>query len=263
MTAAAPHPLVVRFCAFIKDLREAVADCGGRRVLAGPLTVRLWGRLGRIAVLFAAMVAHLAAGGVDAPRRVCRKRQVPPAPRTPKPPVTGLAAGPAQSATYRFAPRTTPRDLPEVAPEATPPDPPEPAAAAASPAAPLFARPPAAPWAVPWTAPPATPPAAAPKLRLPGHRAWLCCLCPGGAAARSRMQHLLEDPEMRALLAASPRLMALVRPLFHILGVVLPAALQPPKPPRKPRKPRPRRWQPPRRGDLHLLLRMGKPIPGT
>ena len=68
---------------------------------------------------------------------------------------------------------------------------------------------------------------------------------------------------MRALLAASPRLMALVRPLFHILGVVLPAALQPPKPPRKPRKPRPRRWQPPRRGDLHLLLRMGKPIPGT
>ena len=251
MSATAPHPLVVRFSAFIKDLREAVADCGGRGLLAPPLTVRLWTRLGRIALVFAAMIAHLAAGGADAPRRAWRKRQLPPAPRPPKPPVTGLAAGPAQSAHYRFDPRIT---LP--APPAAAPDGSEPAAGDAP------ASPPT--WASAWPAPPAAPatqPATRP-LRLPGHRAWLACLCLGGAAAGSRMQHLLEDPEMRALLAASPRLMALVRPLFHILGVVLPAALQPPKRPRKPRAPRPRRWKPPRRGDLHFLLRMGKPIPG-
>ena len=44
--------LVVRFSGFIADLRDAAADCGGRRLLAGPLTIWLRGRLGRIALAF-------------------------------------------------------------------------------------------------------------------------------------------------------------------------------------------------------------------
>ena len=83
---------------------------------------------------------------------------------------------------------------------------------------------------------------------------------------RSQLQYLLAQPESLDVLGRSPALMRLLHPLCRILGVALPAALLPrlpPKPPRPPRAPRPRkrRWNPPRRADLHFILRMGKPIP--
>jgi hypothetical protein len=83
------------------------------------------------------------------------------------------------------------------------------------------------------------------------------------------LQHLVNDPETLAMLRASPALALLIQPLCRMLGVVIPAEVAPPRPPKPPRppraprapRPRKRRWNPPRRADLHFLLRMGKPIP--
>ena len=67
---------------------------------------------------------------------------------------------------------------------------------------------------------------------------------------------------MAALLATSPRLVALLRPLCRMLGAVLPAAVLPPRPAKAERPPRPRRrrWRPSARCDLLFLLRMGKSL---
>ena len=100
-------------------------------------------------------------------------------------------------------------------------------------------------------------------MRVPSRRAWLTGLSLNINGAGSQLEYMLYDPEMQALLTASPRLVALLRPLCRMLSVKFPPGILPPPPPRAPRKPRPRRWRVPRRGDLLFLLRMGKPIPGT
>jgi hypothetical protein len=98
-------------------------------------------------------------------------------------------------------------------------------------------------------------------VRMPRRRAWLIGISLDINCANGRLQRLLHDPEFTALLAASPRLVALLRPLCRMLAVALPHGILPPPPPRKPRAPRRRRWHPPRRADLLFLLRMGKPLP--
>jgi hypothetical protein len=98
-------------------------------------------------------------------------------------------------------------------------------------------------------------------VRMPHRRAWLVGISLDINCANGRLQHLMYDPEFTALLAASPRLVALLRPLCRMLAVEFPHGILPPPPPRKPRAPRRRRWHPPRRADLHFLLRMGKPLP--
>ena len=98
-------------------------------------------------------------------------------------------------------------------------------------------------------------------VHVPRRRAWMVGISLDINCANGRLQHLLHDPEFTALLAASPRLVALLRPLCRMLAVAFPHGILPPPPPRAPRAPRRRRWHPPRRADLHFLLRMGKPLP--
>ena len=130
-------------------------------------------------------------------------------------------------------------------------------------------------------------------LRLPGRFAWLAVMHIRAVAAGSRLQHLLSDPEAQALLAASPRMRKLLRPLCNMLGVKLPPIPRSPRvtdpdapateatadatadaasgvatdadpdspPPRPPRRRRRRLWRPPsRRSDMMTLLRMGTPL---
>ena len=73
-------------------------------------------------------------------------------------------------------------------------------------------------------------PAAAPRRRpqpspLPRTRAWLGQLIPETRALAGHLQHLLDEPEMAALLDAAPQLRRLLRPLHAMLG------LRPPAPP--------------------------------
>ena len=88
MTDAAPHPLAARFAQFVAFLLEGIADCGGRRLIAGPLTLRLQVRFNKMARRFAALLAHLAEFGADTPRRAYNRKQPPPAatPQDPAPP---------------------------------------------------------------------------------------------------------------------------------------------------------------------------------
>jgi hypothetical protein len=68
---------------------------------------------------------------------------------------------------------------------------------------------------------------------------------PGVDVAALELRVLIEDPEMRALLAATPRMRKLLRPLFWMLG--LPTALLGEFPPRRrsrSRSYRKRRWRP-------------------
>ena len=70
---------------------------------------------------------------------------------------------------------------------------------------------------------------------------------------------------MTALLAATPALGRLLRPLCRMLGVVVPGtppAPERPRAPRPPRPPRPRKWRPGRRVDVMALIGMGRSIPG-
>ena len=99
-------------------------------------------------------------------------------------------------------------------------------------------------------------------MRLPSRRAWLVGLSLDVTCAIGRLRHLMYDPELASLLAASPRLVALIRPLCRMLAVDLPAGVPPPRPPRAPRQPRRGRprWLPSRRCDALFLLRMGKPL---
>jgi hypothetical protein len=61
------------------------------------------------------------------------------------------------------------------------------------------------------------------------------------------LQALLDDPEMRALLAASPQAGRILRPLWRKLSPLpLPAVLRLPPRPRKPRPPEPRQPRPPK-----------------
>ena len=79
VTAPPPHPLVARFAQFVAFLLQGIGECGLRRQIAGPLTFRLERRFNKMARRFAALVAHLAAFGADAPRRAYNRKQPPPA----------------------------------------------------------------------------------------------------------------------------------------------------------------------------------------
>jgi hypothetical protein len=94
----------------------------------------------------------------------------------------------------------------------------------------------------------ATPrPAAAPRAfvappRTPRGFAWLVRLVPEAAPYGEVLRHLLDDPEMAALLEAAPRMGRLLRPLCRMLGAAPPGGTLPPplgqRSPRKPRRPR-------------------------
>ena len=120
----------------------------------------------------------------------------------------------------------------------------------------------------PWgTAPaqPASPPRAPRPARLPGHRGWLLGVSSATAAAGSQLSHLFTDPEMLALLRASPQLVKMLGPICRMLGADLPAEFRPPPPdpaePKPPRRRRRRLWRPPsRRSDMLTLVRMGTPL---
>ena len=92
-------------------------------------------------------------------------------------------------------------------------------------------------------------PPSKPRQRLPGGFAWLCGLTPsdptlrGVAGYSCQLADMIQtDPEMQALLAATPRMARLLRPLLLALGVEdCPGVLSPPQPPRlhKPKRSRP------------------------
>jgi hypothetical protein len=83
-----------------------------------------------------------------------------------------------------------------------------------------------------------------PEPRVPWCFGWMSVIAPIEAgencamASAVRLRGLLEDPEMRALLEATPRMVRLLRPLCHGLGI--PASVLPALPPR------PRRQRPPK-----------------
>ena len=88
----------------------------------------------------------------------------------------------------------------------------------------------------PRPAPPAPPPARPPRPRkpapaqnLPQGFAWLLRLVPETTHGRSQLYHLLADPEMQALIAASPEAGRILRPLCRMLGIRLPPVLLPPR----------------------------------
>ena len=62
MIAAPPLTPTESFACILKGLREIVADLGGRRLIAGPLVLLIWTRLGRIAEKFAVLAERIQAG---------------------------------------------------------------------------------------------------------------------------------------------------------------------------------------------------------
>ncbi len=82
-----------------------------------------------------------------------------------------------------------------------------------------------------------------PAIVLPRRFGWLVvagkheAVCFGG-----QLKHLLNEPEMAALVEASPQARIVLRPLLRALAVELPWTVTQPRPsrPRKPRKPRPK-----------------------
>jgi len=75
------------------------------------------------------------------------------------------------------------------------------------------------------------PPRVRPKPRLPEGFAWVVRLVPEAACSASQLQHLLEDPQVAALIEAAPPMGRLLRPLCRMLGVRPPPGLTPPPPP--------------------------------
>ena len=66
---------------------------------------------------------------------------------------------------------------------------------------------------------PAERPVERPVERLPRGRGWLFRLVPVAPCFGSQLNYLLSDPEMQALLAATPQMGRLLRPLCHSLGI--------------------------------------------
>ena len=90
------------------------------------------------------------------------------------------------------------------------------------------------------------PPAAG--VRLPGGRGWLVRVLGYEAAGyASQLQHLLNEPEMQALLAALPAVGRVLRPVCRMLGVTEVVGLAVPEVAEKPRRVRAKRipvWEP-------------------
>ena len=66
-------------------------------------------------------------------------------------------------------------------------------------------------------------------LRLPRGFGWLLRLVPETVGYGGQVQHLLADPEMTALLAASPQARRILRPLCHMLAIKPPPSLRSPR----------------------------------
>ncbi len=81
-----------------------------------------------------------------------------------------------------------------------------------------------------------------PGLRLPRGKMWLVKLVPFTAENIGHIEGLLNDPDVKALVAAHPQAGRILRPWARMFGIALPDHLK--LPPRAPRKPRPRK--PPR-----------------
>ncbi len=82
-----------------------------------------------------------------------------------------------------------------------------------------------------------------PPTILPRKFGWLVAAGKHQAACYGgQLKHLLNEPEMQALLAASPQAKRILRPLCRALAIELPWTVTAPRPPRlrKPRKPRPK-----------------------
>ncbi len=80
MTAPVPAAPAERFALVIDGLCRAVAEAGGRRLLAGPLVILIWQRLRRLADRITALAARITAGRH---RRVHSRRRPRPASRRP------------------------------------------------------------------------------------------------------------------------------------------------------------------------------------
>ena len=84
-------------------------------------------------------------------------------------------------------------------------------------------------------------------VRLPGGRGWLVRVLGHEAAGyASQLQHLLNEPEMQALLAARPAMGRVLRPVCRMLGVTEMPGLALPVPvrPRRVRAKREPAWEP-------------------
>ena len=82
-----------------------------------------------------------------------------------------------------------------------------------------------------------------PAIVLPRRFGWLVVAGKHEAACfGSQLKHLLDEPDMAALLEASPQAKRILRPLLRALAVELPWTMTPPREPRprQPRKPRPK-----------------------
>ena len=83
-----------------------------------------------------------------------------------------------------------------------------------------------------------------PLVVLPRRFGWLVIAGKHQAVGYGlQLQAVLSEPEMAALLEASPQARRVLRPLLRALAVELPWTVTPPRPP-KPRKPRPPRPKP-------------------
>ena len=85
----------MRFAQIVAFLLQGIGECGVRRQIAGPLTFRLHRRFNKMVRRFAALLAHLAQFGADAPLRAYHHKQPPPA-ATPQDPPQVPASNPAQ-----------------------------------------------------------------------------------------------------------------------------------------------------------------------
>ena len=81
----------------------------------------------------------------------------------------------------------------------------------------------------------AEPTSARAPARLPRRRAWLVeKLGYHAAGFGSQLNHLLNEPETKAIIAATPQAQRLLRPLCHLLGITPDCIRKPPAPRPKP-----------------------------
>ncbi len=87
-----------------------------------------------------------------------------------------------------------------------------------------------------------------PPLRMSGH-GWISYRAIKAVTAGTRLQALLDDPELKALIGLDARFAATLRPLLAALGAVANPGQLPPPPPRvrPPRPAKPPREKPPRK----------------
>ena len=78
------RPPAARLANILDTLCRAIADRGGRKLLAGPLVILIWSRLRRLSTRVLALAARIEAG-TNKPARPRRKRAAPRAKRPPPP----------------------------------------------------------------------------------------------------------------------------------------------------------------------------------